>query len=430
MKVLVIGSGGREHALVWKLRQSPLTDKIFAAPGNAGMSQIAECVPIAVNKTVELAEFALAQKIDLTVVGPEAPLVAGLVDYFEEKKLKVFGPSRQAAQLEGSKAFAKSVMEKYGVPTAKAQRFTDEAEALRFLRRKPCPVVIKADGLAAGKGVTVAQTQTEAMEAVRSIMGERVFGEAGSQILIEDCLEGEEVSILGLSDGAHVALLPPSQDHKRAFDRDQGPNTGGMGAYSPVPMLNEAGIEEIRSKVFDPVIQGMRKAGTPFRGVLYAGLMLTQEGPKVLEFNVRFGDPETQAVLPRLKSDLAELMMASAEGHIDQVQVKWDPRACACVVLASQGYPGRYDMGREITEVEAAQDLEGVLVFQAGTKQEGKRLVTVGGRVFNVVGLGENLETALQRAYRGAETIQYEGKQYRRDIGARALRYAEEHAGA
>ncbi len=423
MRVLVIGSGGREHALIWKLAQSPKVEKIFVAPGNGGTRQLAENIPIGMDETVKLADFAGSSKIDLTVVGPEAPLVHGMVDYFISRGLKIFGPTKAAARLEGSKVFAKSVMERSAVPTAPFRIFKEEGQALDYLKTVHAPVVIKADGLAAGKGAIVAQTDPEAAQAVASILGQRIFGEAGAQVVIEECLAGEEVSVLAIVDGVHFIVLEPLQDHKRALDGDQGPNTGGMGAYSPVPMLDAAQIRQIRQKIFEPVVRAMAEAGTPFVGILYAGLMLTADGPKVLEFNVRFGDPETQAMLPRLKGDLAEILLAAVEGRLDKIPLTWDPRSAACVVLASQGYPGHYDMGRPITGIKEATDLPDTLIFHAGTKPKGSQLLTAGGRVFSVVGLGETLEAALEKAYRGTDRIQFEGKQFRRDIGAHALKH-------
>ena len=424
MRVLVLGSGGREHALVWKLTQSPKVRKVFVAPGNDGMSPMAEALPLSADKTVELADFAASSGIDLTVVGPEGPLVHGVVDYFKQRRLPIFGPSKAAARLEGSKAFAKQMMEKWGVPTAKSKTFTELKEALSYVESCPIPVVVKADGLAAGKGVVVAQTKDEAVQAVNSMLKEKKFGEAGHSIVIEECLQGEEVSILAISDGVHFTLLDSSQDHKRALDGDQGSNTGGMGAYSPVPMVDEKQLEKIRHTVFEPVIRGLGETGSPFQGILYAGLMLTADGPKVLEFNVRFGDPEAQALLPRFQGDLAEVMLAAAHGRLQTVKFGWDTRVSACVVLASEGYPGKYDVGREITGLDKAADLPGVLVFHAGVRREGGRLMTSGGRVLNVVGLGDTLESALDRAYQAAEKINFQGKQYRRDIGHRALKYS------
>ena len=411
MKVLVIGAGGREHALAWKLSRSEVVNKVFVAPGNGGTSTCAEGIPIAVDKTVELADFAASSKIDLTVVGPEGPLVHGIVDYFVQRGLPIFGPTQAAARLEGSKVFAKELMRRCGVPTASFQVFSDFQEAARAIERSPMPVVVKADGLAAGKGVVVAQNREEALAALSGALQRGLFGEAGRRVVIEECLQGEEVSILAVVDGARFVLLEPSQDHKRILDGDQGPNTGGMGAYSPVPMVKPEWMETIRARIFEPVVRILAQEGTPFRGMLYAGLMLTAEGPKVLEFNVRFGDPEAQAILPRLTNDLAELLLVSAEGRLDWVKpLAWDSRAAACVVLASQGYPGKYDMGREISGLEKAEETSDVLIFHAGTKREGNRLVTVGGRVFNVVGLGATLEQALARAYEAADHIQFEGR--------------------
>lgn len=421
MRVLVIGSGGRGHALVWKLAQSGRVKKIFAAPGNPGIAEVAECLPLTADKTVELADFAAASKIDLTVVGPENPLVHGIVDYFRQRKLPIFGPTKAAARLEGSKAFAKEIMVKAGVPTAASRTFTGLEEAAAYVKTAPVPVVVKADGLAAGKGVVVAQTREEALAALNGMLKDRIFGDAGGRVVIEEYLEGEEVSVLGIVDGTHCLLLEPSQDHKRAFDGDQGPNTGGMGAYCPVPMVNGALLAQIRTKVFEPVVQEMSRQGTPFQGILYAGLMLTHEGPKVLEFNVRFGDPETQAILPRLKTDFAEVLLKTVEGQLGSTLLEWDSRSAACVVLTSAGYPGKYDLGREITGLRDAADVPNTVVFHAGTQREGNRILTSGGRVLNVVSLGDTLESAVHRAYEAAEKIQFQGKQFRKDIGGRAL---------
>ncbi len=423
MRILVIGSGGREHAIIWKLAQSPLVEKIFVAPGNAGMSSLAEYLPLTADKIIELAGFAMASRIDLTVVGPEAPLVAGIVDYFREKGLKIFGPTKRAAQLEGSKAFAKEIMRKCGVPTARFEVFHEIGPALKFIESSKKPVVVKADGLAAGKGVIVAANKEEAKRAVKSILKDRVFGEAGKHVVIEECLSGEEVSVLACVDGKNFILLESSQDHKRVFDGDVGPNTGGMGAYSPVPMLDARDLDKIRKKIFEPVIRVMGQEGSPFTGILYAGLMLTGDGPQVLEFNVRFGDPEAQAILPRLKSDFADMMLASIEGRLDKYSVQWDSRACVCVVLASKGYPGAYDIGRVVTGLDKAADQPDTLVFHGATEVEKRRILTKGGRVLNVAALGESLETALQKVYKGVDLIQFEGKQFRRDIGARALNF-------
>ena len=423
MRILVLGGGGREHAIVWKLVQSPLVKKIFVAPGNPGIAGVAECLPISTDKTVELADFARDSKIDLTVVGPEAPLVHGIVDYFRSRGLVIFGPTKDAARLEGSKVFAKEFMQRHKVPTARFQVFDNLEGALKFVKMTSAPLVVKADGLAGGKGAVVAKNEEEAIAAVNSMMRARLFGEAGSRILIEECLVGEEVSVLALVDGTNFIPLSPSQDHKRAFENDEGPNTGGMGAYSPVPMLEPGLLEEISRTILEPVVRGMEKEGTPFVGILYAGLMLTASGPKVLEFNVRFGDPETQAILPRMKSDLTQLMLAAVEGKLGSASCDWDKRSAACVVLASGGYPEKYDVGRPILGLERVADLPETLLFQAGTKLEKGKLLTWGGRVLNVVGLGDSLEAALERAYQAVEVVHFEGKQFRRDIGARALRH-------
>ncbi len=423
MRILVIGAGGREHAIIWKLAQSPRVEKIFVAPGNAGMSNLAEYLPLTADKIVGLSGFAVASRIDLTVVGPEAPLVAGIVDYFQEKGLKIFGPTKRAAQLEGSKAFAKEIMRKCGVPTARFEVFHEIEPALKFIESSKKPVVVKADGLAAGKGVIVAADKEEAKKAVKGILKDRIFGEAGKQVVIEECLSGEEVSVLACVDGKNFVLLESSQDHKRVGDGDEGPNTGGMGAYSPVPMLDARDLDKIRKKIFEPVIRVMGQEGSPFTGILYAGLMLTEEGPQVLEFNVRFGDPEVQAILPRLKSDFVEMMLASIEGRLDKYSIQWDSRACACVVLASKGYPGAYDIGRVVTGLDKAADQPDTLVFHGATEVDKGRILTKGGRVLNVAALGESLEAALQKAYKGADLIQFEGKQFRRDIGSRALKF-------
>ncbi|MCK4882225.1 MAG: phosphoribosylamine--glycine ligase, partial [Candidatus Omnitrophica bacterium] len=370
MKILIIGSGGREHVLAWKIKQSPLVKEIYCAPGNGGISKIAECVDISTDDIPALIRFASEKEIDLTVVGPEAPLVAGIVDAFERKKLKVFGPSKEAAQLEGSKVFAKEFMYEWNIPTAGFQKFCIIEEAKEYLRQVMFPVVVKADGLAAGKGVIICRDFIEAEKAVDEIMAERIFQEAGNQIIIEECLEGEEVSILAISDGDHYCLLDSSQDHKRIFDDDVGPNTGGMGAYSPALILTEKLYKTIENRIIDPVIRGMQKSGTPFKGVLYAGLMITFDGPMVLEFNVRFGDPETQAILPRMKSDIVELMLASCDGQVGNVKLEWDKRSCVCVVMSSGGYPDEYEKGKEISGLKDAEKIKDTVVFHAGTKKE------------------------------------------------------------
>ena len=423
MKILIIGSGGREHVLAWKIKQSPLVKEIYCAPGNGGISKIAECVDISTDDIPALIRFASEKEIDLTVVGPEAPLVAGIVDAFERKKLKVFGPSKEAAQLEGSKVFAKEFMYEWNIPTAGFQKFCIIEEAKEYLRQVMFPVVVKADGLAAGKGVIICRDFIEAEKAVDEIMAERIFQEAGNQIIIEECLEGEEVSILAISDGDHYCLLDSSQDHKRIFDDDVGPNTGGMGAYSPALILTEKLYKTIENRIIDPVIRGMQKSGTPFKGVLYAGLMITFDGPMVLEFNVRFGDPETQAILPRMKSDIVELMLASCDGQVGNVKLEWDKRSCVCVVMSSGGYPGEYEKGKEISGLKDAEKIKDTVVFHAGTKKEDGKIVTSGGRVLGVTSLGNGIEKAIEQVYNAVDKINFERCFFRRDIGAKAFKW-------
>ncbi len=422
MKVLIIGSGGREHVLAWKLKKSPLVKEIYCAPGNGGIAAIAQCVDIEATDIERLAGFAKEKKVDLTVVGPEAPLVAGIVDFFEQQNLKIFGPSQKAARLEGSKVFAKEFMRKFNIPTAPFKAFDDKDEALEFLTVSPLPLVVKADGLAAGKGVFICTKIQEAREAVEQIMGQKIFKEAGSRIIIEECLIGEEASILAISDGKNYVILDSSQDHKRIFDDDLGPNTGGMGAYSPAPVITEELLRKIGMQIVDPVIRGMNKQGTPFKGVLYAGLMMTDEGPMVLEFNVRFGDPEAQAILPRMKNDLAEILQSISEGHLEKVKMDWDKRSCVCVVMTSGGYPGEYETGKEIKGLDTVKDSHTV-VFHAGTKKEDSKIVTAGGRVLGVTSLGETIEQAIERVYNAVEKIKFERCFFRRDIGAKALKY-------
>jgi len=417
----VVGSGGREHALVWKLAQSQRAEKLFAAPGNPGIGALAECIPIEPGNFKALADFVVQSRIDLTVVGPEAPLVGGIVDFFQDRRLAIFGPTRAAARLEGSKLFAKQVMKRAEVPTADFEVFNQLQPALDFIRSRPAPMVVKADGLAAGKGVLVAQTRSQAEQAVRRILEEKAFGEAGSQLIIEECLSGPELSVIGLVDGEQFILLAPSQDHKRAHEGDRGPNTGGMGAICPVPGVGPELLEQIGREVFEPVVREMKRAGAPFTGILYAGLMLTDSGPKVLEFNVRFGDPECQAILPRLQSDLVELILACNEGRVAGTPPVWKKELAACVVLASEGYPAKPDIGRAITGIPSPDSEGEALVFHAGTRIEKGRLINSGGRVLNVVGLGETLSAALTQAYGTADRIEYIGKWLRRDIGAKTL---------
>jgi len=422
MRILVIGSGGREHAIVWKLSQSKKVKKIFCAPGNSGIKEIAELVDVKPDDVPRLLDFAKNNKIDLTVVGPEAPLVKGIVDIFSENGLKAFGPFKDVAMLEGSKVFSKNIMKKFGLATADFKIFDNPDNAKKYLNEIGVPVVIKADGLAAGKGVIIPKTIEEGLKAIDSIMVERIFGDSGNKIILEDCLEGEEASMLVFTDGKTIVPLESSQDHKRIFDKDKGPNTGGMGAYSPAPVVTKDILEEVIKNVFRPVVDGLKKEGKVYKGVLYAGLMITKNGPMVLEFNVRFGDPETQAILPRLKSDLADIMMACADGTLDKIDVKWDKSPCISVVCASKGYPDEYEKNKEIFGLEEAKKIKDVIVFHAGTKNENGKIFTNGGRVLGVTSLGKDIKSAKLNAYKAIEHIKFEGMQYRKDIGDRAIK--------
>ncbi len=420
MKILVVGSGGREHALVWKLAQSAHKPTLYAAPGNPGMRPLATLVPCAADGIEGVLRFALEQQIDLTVVGPEAPLMLGIADRFRAAGLRIFGPSRAAAHLEGSKAFAKDMMGRAGIPTARHQTFTDVSAARAYVQQQGVPIVIKADGLAAGKGVTVAQTLPEALHALETLMEQRVYGSAGDVVVVEEYLEGDELSVMGLVAGERYQLLVPSQDHKQLLDGDQGPNTGGMGAVAPVPWVERALLETIGARVFTPLLAELARSGLDFRGVVYAGLMVTKDGPKVLEFNARFGDPETQAVLPLLESDLVDLCLAVADGTLEQRPLVHKPGAAVGVVLASPGYPEKPTLGQPIAGLEAVPP--DALVFHAGTRAQDGQLVTAGGRVLTVVGQGADLEQARARAYAAVERIHFPGKQYRHDIGLRPQR--------
>ena len=424
MKVLVIGSGGREHALVWKLAGEREVEALWCVPGNDGMGPPVRRADLAATDLDGLAGFARDQRIDLTVVGPEAPLVAGLADRFEAEGLAVVGPSAAAAQLEGSKVFAKEFMARHGIPTARFEVHRQEVSALESLTagRFRFPVVIKADGLAAGKGVVIVQNPAEARLALAEMMEERIFGEAGDRVVLEEFLTGEEASVIVLSDGEHILPLPPSQDHKQVFDGDRGPNTGGMGAYSDDRILAPEVMDRIRETILLPTVRGMAAEGHPFRGVLYAGLMLTEEGPQVLEFNVRFGDPETQALLPRLRGSLARTLELLTRGRLDRAPLEVDPRPAVCVVLASGGYPGAYPKGKSILGLEMAGQMKEVMVFHAGTRREGDRVVTAGGRVLGVTARGVDLPDAITRAYEAVNQIRFEGMHCRRDIGLKGLR--------
>lgn len=419
VKILVIGSGGREHALVWKLKQSPRVTEVFCAPGNGGIAGMARCVDIKADDVPGLLKFAQENRVGLTVVGPEVPLVRGVVDAFEKKGLKIFGPSQAAAALEGSKVFAKDFMVRHRVPTAQYLSCDTFEAAVAGLDRFTFPVVVKADGLAAGKGVIICPDRDGAVAALSEIMAKKVFKDAGARVVIEEFLVGEEASILAVADGKDFVILESSQDHKRIFDDDKGPNTGGMGAYSPAPVVTPALMQKIAADVIKPVIDGMKKEGAPFKGILYAGIMVTKDGPKVLEFNTRFGDPETQAVLPRLKSDLVDVMLASVEGRLAGMKLAWDPRACVCVVIAAGGYPGDYATGKVITGLEGVAG--GAVVFHAGTRADGTFIVTAGGRVLGVTALGSDIADAIRNVYIEVGKIAFDGSHYRRDIGKKAL---------
>jgi phosphoribosylamine--glycine ligase len=419
MNVLVVGSGGREHALVWKLAQSDKVKRIFCAPGNDGMEGLAERVPIHAEDVDGLVQFAKENGIGLTVVGPEAPLMAGIVDRFEAEGLKIFGPRQDAARIEGSKRFAKELMQKHGIPTAAFRSFADAEAAKAYVREKGAPIVIKADGLAAGKGVVVAFTVEEAEKAITAAMEEGVFGEAGREVVIEEYLDGQEISLMAFLDGNTVKPMVPAQDHKAVFDGDHGPNTGGMGAYSPVPQIPQSVVDEAIRRILLPMSEVFRREGIEYKGVLYAGLMVTKDGPKVIEFNARFGDPETQAVLPRLQSDLAEICLAVAEGRLSEVEIAWREEAAVCVVMAAGGYPGTYEKGKEIHHLPEEQ-MDRV-VFHAGTRRVDDKWFTAGGRVLGVTALGRNVVEARERAYEWVQQIEFEGAHYRTDIAFRAL---------
>jgi phosphoribosylamine---glycine ligase len=421
MKILVIGGGGREHALVWKLRQSPRVRRMYCAPGNAGIGELAELVTLAPDDIAGLLQFATDEKIDLTVVGPEVSLSLGIVDQFTARGLRIFGPARQAAQLEVSKAFAKQLMQEQGVPTAAFATFTDPGAARDYVARVGAPVVVKADGLAAGKGVLICHTIQEARLAVDEMMRGRAFGAAGDRVVIEEFLEGEEASFLAFTDGTTVMPLASSQDHKRVFDNDQGPNTGGMGAYSPAPAVTPSLADRIVNEVMLPTIRGLKRRGITYKGILYAGMMIKQDVLKVIEFNARFGDPECQPLMVRLQSDLVEVMDAVIGGRLAEVSLAWDPRPAVCVVLAAGGYPGKYETGRPISGLESLRDWPGGMVFHAGTAKADNQIVTKGGRVLGVTATGRDIDTAVAAAYQAVAKISWPGMHYRRDIGQRAL---------
>ena len=420
VKILVIGSGGREHALVWKLKQTKAVDRVFCAPGNAGTATIAENVAIPAIDLTQLRDFAKQNSIDLTVVGPDDPLALGIVDFFNAGKLRIFGPTKSAARLESSKIFAKEIMRAQKVPTAEAQTFSDSKEAIRYCEDLKFPVVIKADGLALGKGVIVTVDSAEAKAAINAMMNEARFGDAGRRIVIEEFLRGTECSLHALVDGKNYLLLESARDHKRIFDGDQGPNTGGMGAFSPANNWNSRMQSDLEDRVVRPLLDGLRKEGVVYQGLLYPGLMITEDGPRVLEFNCRFGDPETQALLPRMRSDLLLLLQATIDGEIGSHAIEWDERASVTVVLASAGYPGKYETGRKISGLADAAKVEGVQVFHAGTKLVDGEIVTSGGRVLAVTALGRTTAAARERAYEAVSRIHFEGCYYRRDIALSA----------
>jgi len=421
MKILVVGGGGREHTLVWKIVQSPLVEKVYCAPGNPGIAELAECVHIPADDIDALLDFALAEEIDLTVVGPEVPLTLGIVDRFQEAGLDIFGPSQAAARIEGSKSFSKDLMAKYGIPTADYRTFSDRDEAVAYIREQGAPIVVKANGLAAGKGVVVAMTEEQAVAAVDDIMVDAIFGDAGSSVVIEEFMAGEEASFFAFTDGKNILPLASSQDHKPAFDNDKGPNTGGMGAYSPAPVVTEALADEIVKTIVRPTIDGMAQEGCPYVGILYVGLMIADGKARVVEFNARFGDPEAQPLLVRMKSDVVPVLQACARGDLSGAELEWHDKAAVCVVMASGGYPAAYEKGFEILGLDDAGEMEDVVVFHAGTSFESGKVVNTGGRVLGVTGLGATVTAAIDRAYQAVAKISWDGAHFRTDIGKKAL---------
>lgn len=417
MKVLIVGSGGREHAIAWKVAQSPRVEKIYCAPGNAGIEEYAQCVDIGAMEFEKLAAFAKEEQIDLTVIGMDDPLVGGVVDVFEREGLRVFGPRKNAAVLEGSKAFSKDLMKKYGIPTAAYENFTDPKEALAYLETAKFPIVLKADGLALGKGVLICQDLSEAQAGVREIMEDKKFGNAGNTMVIEEFMTGREVSVLSFVDGKTIKTMTSAQDHKRAMDGDQGLNTGGMGTFSPSPFYTPEVDAFCRKHIYQPTVDAMAKEGRPFKGVIFFGLMLTADGPRVLEYNARFGDPEAQVVLPRMKNDIVDVFEACIDGTLDQVDLQFEDNAAVCVVLASEGYPVSYEKGFPIRGLENFKDKDGYYVFHAGTKKKDGQIVTNGGRVLGVVAKGEDLKKARANAYEAIKLVEFDNKYYRHDIG-------------
>ena len=419
MRVLVIGGGGREHALIWKISQSPKVTEVFCAPGNAGTAAIANNVPIPADQIDQLLEFAQENEIGLTVVGPEQPLVMGIVDRFQEKGLRIFGPRARAAEREGSKAFSKNIMKKYDLLTAEYETFTSHEKAILYVDKENGPIVVKASGLAAGKGVILCRNAEEGRNAVDTIMKDKSFGSAGDEVVIEEFLEGQEVSVLAFTDGNTVLLMDSAQDHKAALDGDQGPNTGGMGAYSPAPVFTDLMRQKVRDKIMFPLVCAMKAEGRPYQGIIYAGLMLTKLGTKILEFNARFGDPETQPLLVRMESDIVPLFEACIDGILEQCDLKWKPETSVCVVMAAKGYPGSYEKGKEISGLDEAGALPDVVVFHAGTKGEGGKVLTNGGRVLGITATGPDTPSAIAKAYEAVNKIKWDGIHYRKDIAAR-----------
>ncbi|MCE5195389.1 MAG: phosphoribosylamine--glycine ligase [Nitrospiraceae bacterium] len=422
MNILVIGSGGREHAIVWKLSQSRRVDKIYCCPGNAGIAELAECIDVDNNNFESLVGFAKYEGIDLTIVGPEAPLSKGIVDVFEKEGKKIIGPNLKAAQLEASKVFSKDIMKRYGIPTAEYKVFSSYLHAEDYVRMKGAPLVIKADGLAAGKGVIIANTVDEALDGLRLIMKDRAFGDAGDRVIVEECLEGEEASFMAFTDGNVILPMVSSQDHKRIFDDDKGPNTGGMGAYSPAPVVTKELETVIMEKVMRPTIKGLRSEGIKFKGILYAGLMIKDNQPKVLEYNCRLGDPETQPVLMRLKTDLVDIALAIADEKLGLIDLEWSADASVCIVAASKGYPGSYENGKIINGLDDVKKMDNTYVFHAGTSFNNNKITTSGGRVLGITALGNDIKDARDRAYEAAQKIHFDGMHYRKDIANRALK--------
>lgn len=421
MRIMVIGGGGREHALIWKISRNSSVSKIYVVPGNAGVCGAAHCADIDLDDNTKLARFAEDEQIDLTVVGPEAPLVNGIVDEFVSRGLRIFGPNKEAAQMEGSKKFAKSILRKAGVVTAASETFTDVDKALSYLEEVGAPIVVKADGLAAGKGVTVCEDLATARRAVKECLVDKRFGEAGCICMIEEYLQGPELTVMALTDGKTVLPLLPAQDHKPVFDGDAGPNTGGMGAYSPVPKVSQKTLDWIEDNILKKTVAALRNEGVDYKGVLYAGIILTDDGPKVLEFNARFGDPEAQVVLPLLESDLVEIMLALTEGNLKDYKLNWSDKMCVSVVMASGGYPGDYATGKVIKGIETLGDIPGLIVFHAGTKVVKGKTVTAGGRVLNITGVGKDVHEARDKAYTAIERIKFDGSFYRTDIALKAI---------